>query len=159
MMFYYSLKETDPVVQFSSAQLMQVNYSPRLVTLVKEYRQLTAMGYRIPSHIEQTAVHAKQFLKYAKSLEQVANFHNTIGDRMIESQRPMMLTSALELSKLVQQQEVVSWGDVRSVEKYVETLISAVNRLSRDNNLLASYDAQIKEKVCTVKNIRYKNNK
>lgn len=143
----FSLKETDPVVQFTSAQLMRVNYSPRLVTLVREYRQLTAMGYRIPSHIEQTAIHAKQFMKYAKALEQVANFHNTIGDRMIGSQRPMMLTGAVELSKLVQQQEVVSWGDVRSVEKYVENLRSAVNRLSRDNNLLASYDRQMREKV------------
>lgn len=143
----FSLRETEPVVRFSAGQLMLVNYAPRLVSLVREYRQLAAMGYRIPSHIEQTAVHAKQFMKYAKALEQVANFHNTIGDRMIESQRPMMLAGALELSKLVQQEEVVSWGDVRSVEKYVDTLRAAVNRLSRENNLLASYHAQILQKV------------
>lgn len=150
---FFSLKETDPVIQFSSAQLMCVNYSPRLVTLVREYRQLTAMGYRIPNHIEQIAVHAKQFMKYAKALEQVANFHNTIGDRMIESQRPMMLSGALELSRLVQQQEVVSWGDVRSVEKYVESLRLAVNRLSRDNNLLATYNTQMKEKITEVADV------
>lgn len=143
----FSLRETEPVVRFSTGQLMLVNYAPRLVSLVREYRQLAAMGYRIPSHIEQTAIHAKQFMKYAKALEQVANFHNTIGDRMIESQRPMMLAGALELSKLVQQEEVVSWGDVRSVEKYVDTLRAAVNRLSRENNLLASYHAQILQKV------------
>lgn len=143
----FSLRETEPVVRFSAGQLMLVNYAPRLVSLVREYRQLAAMGYRIPSHIEQTALHAKQFMKYAKALEQVANFHNTIGDRMIESQRPMMLAGALELSKLVQQEEVVSWGDVRSVEKYVDTLRAAVNRLSRENNLLASYHAQILQKV------------
>ncbi|GLV36076.1 beethoven [Carabus blaptoides fortunei] len=142
-----SLRETEPVVRFSAGQLMLVNYSSRLVSLVREYRQLAAMGYRIPSHIEQTALHAKQFMKYAKALEQVANFHNTIGDRMIESQRPMMLAGALELSKLVQQEEVVSWGDVKSVEKYVENLRAAVNRLSRENNLLASYHAQILQKI------------
>lgn len=66
---------------------------------------------------------------------------------MISSQRPMMLAGALELSRLVQQEEVVSWGDVRSVEKYVESLRSAVNRLSRENNLLASHHMKMLENV------------
>lgn len=81
---------------------------------------------------------------------QIANFHNTIGDRMIPSQRPMMLASALELSKLVQEQEVVSWGDIQSVEKYVENLKAAVEKLSEQNTFLASYHLQIMEKVFTV---------
>ena len=34
-------------------------------------------------------------------LQKIANFHNTIGDRIIASQRPMMLEAALALSKLV----------------------------------------------------------
>lgn len=66
---------------------------------------------------------------------------------MINCQRPMMLAGALELSKLVQQEEVVSWGDVRSVEKYVENLRNAVNRLSRENNLLATYHMKMLDKV------------
>ncbi|KAJ8926455.1 hypothetical protein NQ314_021244 [Rhamnusium bicolor] len=77
----------------------------------------------------------------------IANFHNTIGDRMITSQKPMMLASALELSKLVQEQEVVSWGEEKSVEKYVETLKKAVEKLSKENNLLTTYHLQIMEKV------------
>lgn len=60
------------MVQFTTAsKLMKVNYSPRLVTLISEVRQLTALGYRIPSLIEQTSSHAKQFMKYAKTLEKV----------------------------------------------------------------------------------------
>lgn len=50
---------------------MKVNYSPRLVTLIAEVRQLTALGYRIPNEIEQTSVHAKKFMVHAKILEQV----------------------------------------------------------------------------------------
>jgi dynein heavy chain 2 len=66
---------------------------------------------------------------------------------MIICQRPMMLASALELSRLVQEEEVVSWEDTKSVEKYVETLKNAVEKLSKENNLLASYYYQIMDKV------------
>lgn len=83
---------------------------------------------------------------------QIANFHNTIGDRMLPSQRPMMLASALELSRLVQEQEVVSWGDEKSVDEYVNSLKLAVEKLSKENNLLTSYNSQILEKVSVFKN-------
>lgn len=161
----FSLKETDPVVQFSANKMMRVNYSSQLVTLIREVRQLAILGYRIPNNIEEISNHAKKFMKHAKILEQVlfinyilvflflflimqiTNFHNTIGDRMIPSQKAMMLASALELSKLVQDQEVVSWGNVESVEKYVDNLKLAVEKLSKENNLLTSYHLQILEKV------------
>lgn len=59
----------------------------------------------------------------------------------------MMLNSALDLSKLVQEQEVISWGQEKSVEKYVNTLKTAVEKLSKENNLLNTYHHQILEKV------------
>lgn len=67
----FSLRETDPVVQFVDGKMMQVNYSPRLVSLIREVRQLGALEYRIPSNIEETSEHAKKFIKHAKILEQV----------------------------------------------------------------------------------------
>ncbi|KAG5867049.1 hypothetical protein JTB14_004843 [Gonioctena quinquepunctata] len=70
---------------------------------------------------------------------------------MIPSQKPMMLASALELSKLVQEQEVVSWGEEKSVEKYVQTLKTAVEKLSKENNLLTMYHRQILEKTNELK--------
>ena len=78
---------------------------------------------------------------------QVANFHNTIGDRMIASQRPMMLEAALDLARLVQEQNGVTWSDTAAVDKYIVRLQTAVERLSRENNKLASYHAQIRDKV------------
>lgn len=59
----------------------------------------------------------------------------------------MMLNSAVNLSKLVQEEEVVSWGNIKSVEKYVNILKEAVEKLSSENNLLTSYHLQILEKV------------
>lgn len=78
---------------------------------------------------------------------QISNFHNTIGDRMHPSQKPMMLSSAVQLSKLVQEQEVVSWGDTKSVEKYVENLQTAVEKLYKENNILSAYHAEILAKI------------
>ncbi|XP_060532310.1 cytoplasmic dynein 2 heavy chain 1 isoform X2 [Cylas formicarius] len=147
-----SLKQTDPVVQFSKEKLMKVNYPASLVTLVSEVRQLSAMGFHISSVIVQTSEHAQKFLKFARILEQIANFHNTIGDRMVASQKPMMLSSALEVSKLVQEQEVVSWNEEKSVGKYVDVLKRAVEKLSRENSLLTSYHIEIVDKVRQLQN-------
>ncbi|CAH0554579.1 unnamed protein product [Brassicogethes aeneus] len=142
-----SLKETDSVVQFSKQKFMKVNYSNRFVMLISEVRQLRSMGFHIPNQIKQKSDHAKKFIRHARILDQIANFHNTIGDRMIPSLKPLMLTSALELSKLVQEQEVVSWGDEQSVEKYVLCLKNAVEKLSKENNMLSIYHNQVLEKI------------
>ena len=58
---------------------------------------------------------AKKFASQAKSLEQIANFHNTIGDRMITSQRPMMLDAAVGLAKLVKDQTNMTWDNTQQV--------------------------------------------
>lgn len=79
--FLYRLRETDPVVKFSSNKLMTVNYSPRFVTLTREVRQLSALGYRIPSNILEVNEHAKQFVKYAKILEQVKHKNQIVRKR------------------------------------------------------------------------------
>nr|CAD7594425.1 unnamed protein product [Timema genevievae] len=131
---------------------MHVNYNPRLVGLVREVRQLAVLGYKIPIKIQEAADLAKRFMRQAKALEQVANFHNTIGDRMIPSQRPMMLEAALEMAQLVKQQTGVTWGDTAAVDSYIARLQSVVERLSRENNKLASYHVQISDKVIALMN-------
>nr|CAD7453928.1 unnamed protein product [Timema tahoe] len=147
-----SLNTDEPVVQFEGGQLMHVNYNPRLVGLVREVRQLAVLGYKIPIKIQEAADLAKRFMRQAKALEQVANFHNTIGDRMIPSQRPMMLEAALEMAQLVKQQTGVTWGDTSAVDSYIARLQSVVERLSRENNKLASYHVQISDKVIALMN-------
>ena len=62
---------------------------------------------------------AKKFASQAKSLEQIANFHNTIGDRMITSQRPMMLDAAVGLAKLVKDQTNMTWDNTQQVSPVV----------------------------------------
>lgn len=59
----------------------------------------------------------------------MASFHNTLGERMIPSTRPMMLQAALDLSNLVQDQKAVYWDDVEQLSNYTEKLKKIVLKL------------------------------
>ncbi|KAK3929891.1 Cytoplasmic dynein 2 heavy chain 1 [Frankliniella fusca] len=145
-----SLRTDEPVVHFEQGKLMHVNYNPELVGLIREVRHLSLLGYKIPVSITEASDLAKQFMRQAKSLQQVANFHNTIGDRMITSQRPMMLATALELARLVQEQSGVTWTNTAAVDAYINKLNTVVQKLARENNKLAAYHAQISSKVVSL---------
>ena len=90
---------------------------------------------------------AKKFARQAKELEQIATFHNTIGGRMIISQRPMMLDAALGLANLVKEQTDMTWNNTEQVQRYIAKLQQCVEQLARQNNKLAGYHKQIKSKV------------
>lgn len=124
-------------------QLMQVTFRLKLVVLCSDVREFENLGFRIPIELRNAAIHAVQFMGHARKLQQIATFHNTIGDRMIPCLRPIMLQNALKLSNLVRS-ESVAWNDEGSVERYVSTLQVAVNNLSRDNNLLTEYHEKTK---------------
>lgn len=50
---------------------LRVNYSDRLVSLLKEVRQLTGLGYPLPAKILQCANTAQKFYKDAIILKKV----------------------------------------------------------------------------------------
>lgn len=81
-------------------------------------------------------------------LIKVASFHNTIGDRMINSQRSMMLSSARELAKLVQTQNTVTWENSKLVDDYIKKLQSVVKNIACQNNKLIHYHTRVMSKVC-----------
>ncbi len=57
---------------------LRVNYSEKLVNLMKEVRQLCELGYRkqIPKQILDITEVGKKYYKEAVTLKQVANFYN-----------------------------------------------------------------------------------
>lgn len=114
---------------------MRVTFNPRLVTFCQDVRQLEALGLSVPLELRDTCTLATTFTAAARRLQQIANFHNTIGDRMIACQRPIMLSNARELSGLVRG-ESVKWNDRASVDRYVQMLQVSVGRLDRDNSYL-----------------------
>lgn len=147
------LKDNEPVVKFEKKerQLMTVTYNPKLLIFCQDIRYMKNFGFNnIPSELIKYGTIGKKYIRYAKNLQQIANFHNTIGDRIIPCQRPIMLKSALELSNLVKSQSV-SWNDEESVKKYIMMLQDAINQLSKDNNLLSGYHEVMKKSVRILK--------
>ena len=142
-----SLQTNEQVVYFEDGKKMKVSYNPRLIGLTREVRILSVIGFNIPRDIINTTDLAKKFAKQAKELEQIATFHNTIGGRMIPSQRPMMLEAALGLAQLVKEQTDMTWENTEQVQRYIEKLQQHVEQLARQNNKLAGYHKQIRVKV------------
>lgn len=143
------LKDNEPVVKFEKKdrQLMTVTYNPKLTIFCQDIRYLKNFGFNnVPSELIKYGTIGRKYIKYAKNLQQISNFHNTIGDRIIPCQRPIMLKNAMELSNLVKSQSV-SWNDEESVKKYILVLQDAINTLSRDNNLLSGYHENMKKSV------------
>lgn len=143
-----SLRESQPVVVFEKTerQLMIVTFGPKIVTFCDEARHLQNLGLKLDPEIQKSVNHSMKFISYARRLQQIAAFHNTIGDRMIPCQRPIMLKNAMEFSRLVKS-ESVSWNDEESVERYINNLQDAIKRLATDNNLLTGYHEQAKKSI------------
>lgn len=58
-----------------------------------------------------------------------------------------MLSSAIELSNLVKQQQSVTWTDTRSVDNYIMEMRKIVEKISLENQSLANYHQAISNKV------------
>ncbi|KAK6637824.1 hypothetical protein RUM44_008246 [Polyplax serrata] len=147
-----ALSETSKVLRLKEGQMVEVNYPSRLVRLLREVQQLSAMGLSIPKSIKEICERAMKFMDQAKDLEQIANFHNTIGDRIIPSQKPMLLPSAQRLDSLINSQHTVTWSNTKAVDKYIANLQEVVKGLSQENNKLAFYHHKICDKMLNLLN-------
>uniref|UniRef100_A0A8B9QUJ2 Cytoplasmic dynein 2 heavy chain 1 n=1 Tax=Anas platyrhynchos TaxID=8839 RepID=A0A8B9QUJ2_ANAPL len=139
---------------------LNILYSDRLVTLLREVRQLSALGFAIPAKIQQAANTAQKFYKQAVILKQVAHFYNSVHQQMIESQKPMMLQSALAFEQLIKHSKSgpggeaqMTWDNPRELEAYIQKLQAAAERLSTENRKLRKWHTNFIEKVVSLMNI------
>ncbi len=131
---------------------MRVSYNRELITLNRDCRQLGVLGFPIPQKILKANELAKKFAGQAMQLQKIANFHNTIGDRMIISQRPMMLEAAVGLAQLVKEQTDMTWTDTDKIGNYLKKLREHTDKLARQNNMLASFHKQVRDKILFLMN-------
>uniref|UniRef100_A0A8C6BTL0 Dynein cytoplasmic 2 heavy chain 1 n=1 Tax=Monodon monoceros TaxID=40151 RepID=A0A8C6BTL0_MONMO len=139
---------------------LKVHYSDRLVILQREVRQLSALGFVIPAKIQQVANIAQKFCKQAIILKQVAHFYNSIDQQMIQSQRPMMLQSALAFEQIIKNSKAgsggksqITWNNPKELEGYIQKLQNAAERLATENRRLRKWHITFCEKVVVLMNI------
>lgn len=69
---YYSLETSGRLMELSHKDgKLRVHYSDKLVTLLREVRQLAAFGFSIPSKIQHVSNSAQKFYKHGVILKQV----------------------------------------------------------------------------------------
>ena len=70
--FLFSLQTNGRLMELGHADgKLKVHYSERLVTLIREVRQLAALGFTIPPKIQKTADVANKFYRHGVILKQV----------------------------------------------------------------------------------------
>ena len=86
-----------------SYTLLKVNYSDRLVTLVKDLRVMVEHGFgkKIDPKIAKIAEQAKLFYREGVALKQIANFYNSMNAQILVCHKPMLLQKAQNFEKLI----------------------------------------------------------
>ncbi|KAL3981549.1 Dynein heavy chain N-terminal region 1 family protein [Acanthocheilonema viteae] len=138
-----------------------VNYSDRLVRLLREVRQLIGLGFVIPRKIIECANTGEQFYKYAIVLKQVAHFYNSVDQQMLPCQQALMLDEALAFEKLILSGKkgertttnMVSWNNPKHLQEFIEKLQAAAERLTLHNRRLRKAHDEICEKIKELMNL------
>ncbi|KAM4699205.1 cytoplasmic dynein 2 heavy chain 1 [Discoglossus pictus] len=160
----FSIQPNSNVMELDHANgALKIHYSDRLVTLLREVRQLSALGLVIPAKIQQAATMAQKFYKQAVILKQVAHFYNTIDQQMIQSQRPMMLKSALAFEQIIKNSRTnshesgtkmqITWDSPKELQDYIQKLQSAAEQLATENRKLRKKHMDFCDKVVGLMNV------
>ncbi|CAF2056597.1 unnamed protein product [Rotaria magnacalcarata] len=142
---------------------LRVLYGDRLVILLNEVRQLSSLGYEIPSKIIKCADIGKKFYQYGVELQALSHFYNTIDSEMIPSQQPLMLDLAKNFERLVKEPKStqrsgdssavkITWDNPEQLSRYIATLRGAAEKLKTENLKLRRHHSTIEQMVCALMN-------
>nr|CDJ93573.1 Dynein heavy chain and ATPase associated with various cellular activities domain containing protein [Haemonchus contortus] len=139
---------------------LNVNYSDRLLRLLKEVRQLASLGLNIPSKIINCVNQGEKFYRYGVVLKQIAHFYNTIDQQMLPCQQALMLDEAIAFERLVipkknEESAItrVTWEDPKQLEDFIAKLQAASDKLSNHNRRLRNVHTEIVQMVLELVNL------
>ncbi|KAJ3390612.1 Cytoplasmic dynein 2 heavy chain 1 [Lobulomyces angularis] len=142
---------------------LKVNFDDKLVTLLRQVRQLVSLGFSVSLQIQQAATLGEKYYRHAVVLKQVANFYNTIDQQMLPCQQGMLLDLALEFERLVKnpkgessgkkQNSALKWDSPVELEKYIFKLQEVTQKLTSKNRTLRKYHELITEQVLQLINV------
>lgn len=140
----YSIKLNERIMELDLKNaILKVNYSEKLILLVREIRQLTELGFRkeVPQEVMETCELGKKYFKEALSLKRIASFYNNMNDEILESQKGMLVDELVYFEECVKsvklsvkaknKPDYVSWDNPDYLEGYIQTLNGAAANLLR----------------------------
>ena len=131
---------------------VKLHYNSELVSLLREVRQLTALGFAVRKDIAAEAETARRFYRHGMVLRQVANFYNNIASEMLFCQKPMMLDEAVRFESVLTNPkdglgQVITWNNPAALEKYIAKLQGVAGALTDKNRRLRKWHRMLAEKV------------
>ena len=163
-----AMQLTGKLLEVSKDDLsLKVNYSDRLVRFLREVRQLTAMGFKMPEAVQWNADVAHRFYRHGVVLKQVAHFYNNIDTQIVRSQKPLLLDFALQFEHLATNPraeatadkggknggKLITWSDPNQLEAYIGQLHAAAERLTQENRKLRQVHTMMGEQVAQLMDV------
>ncbi|CAM9134653.1 unnamed protein product [Chrysoparadoxa australica] len=157
-----SLSMRGKLMDINKAGVLVVNYSERLVTLLREVRVLAELGHSIPSDIIRVAAEGEKYYRYGVMLKKVATFYNNMESQIIGCQKPMLLDALLAFEDVVTQPTLtkkaggigsVTWANTIECDNYVGRLQHAADTLSLENRKLRRAHSTLSKLVCELLSI------
>jgi dynein heavy chain 2 len=157
-------------IDYNAGGEMRVNYSERLVTLLREVRQLSAIGKDVPATILEKTATAEQYYHTGVILKQVANFYNNLSTEIIPCTKGLMLQQAIAFEEVVTNPEgavadtkkggsssssssqSLTWSHPAQVDAYIARLKTATEKLTSQNRRLRKMHLSLAERVITLMN-------
>jgi|Transcript_32459 dynein heavy chain 2 len=128
------------LLEISQDGALAVNYSSRLVQLLREVRQLSELGITVPGEIMKAAEEGEKYYQFGVVLKKVVNFFNSMDAQILKAQRPMLLSSLVAFEEMVERRvsrtRTVEWSTPTECENYVERLQQAAFKLARETRQL-----------------------
>ena len=135
---------------------IKLHFSDSLVSLVREARQISALGFAVPPKIKNDVEVAQRFYSHGMVLKQVANFYNQLSSQIILCQKPMLLADAVEFERLLSNPrdttgQMIMWtSNSNVIESYILQLQTVAAKLTNRNRRLQRCHSQLRTRVLSL---------
>ena len=112
---------------------------------------MSALGLPMSSKVQKSCQKAAKFYRAGVLLQQVANFYNSIGEEMIPSTKPMLLTRAIKfeaaIKNITNENNQMRWEKPDELERFSRKLQKISEDFKAENNRIKSEHEQLQKSV------------
>lgn len=148
----FEIDQKQQVFNFDeSSGKLKLGFSLRWETLLREVKQVSALGLPMSSKVQKNCLKAAKFYRAGVLLQQVANFYNNIGDEMIPSTKPMLLSKAIKFEAMIKNitddNNQMRWEKPDELERFSRKLQRSSEDFKAENNRIKSEHEELQKSV------------
>ncbi|KPM04102.1 dynein beta chain, ciliary-like protein [Sarcoptes scabiei] len=115
----------------------------RYVDLAKQFEEI---GIEIPNEIKQIETRFAKYFGIVRDLQKIVLFYMTVAEKILPSQRSLLLDKAQAFTSLLESQQKLTWSDpIATIEQWVDRLKRFMNEFNEENSLLQQSHRRILE--------------